>query len=67
MNQLIPAKNRVFQSLVGPYEMAKCQLIYNWPKKGTFQSQVDKTYFFYQHSQTLYDVVQKEIENLEFV
>ena len=27
----------------------------------------DKMYFFYQHSQPLYDVMQKEIENLEFV
>ena len=27
----------------------------------------DKIYFFYQHSQPLYDDLQKEIENLEFV
>ena len=27
----------------------------------------DKIYFFYQHSQPLYEVMQKEIENLEFV
>ena len=29
-------------------------------------SKVDKMYFFYQHSQTLYYVMQKEIENFEF-
>ena len=36
-------------------------------KMGTFQPKLDKIYFFHQHSQPLYDVVQKEIENLEFV
>ena len=32
-----------------------------------FQSKFDKIYFFYQHSQTLYDVMQKKIETFEFV
>ena len=36
-------------------------------KVGTFQPKFDKIYFFYQHSQPLHDVKQKEIENLEFV
>ena len=36
-------------------------------KIGTFQQKFDKLYFFYQHSQPLYDVMQKEIESLEFV
>ena len=36
-------------------------------KNGIFQPKFDKTYFSYQHSQTLYDVMRKEIENLEFV
>ena len=35
-------------------------------KIGTVQPKFDKIYFFYQHSQPLYDVVQKEIEFLEF-
>ena len=43
------------------------QLIYNWLNIGTFQPKFDKIYFFYQHSQPLYNVMQKEIENLEFV
>ena len=34
---------------------------------GTFQPTFDKIYFLYQHFQTLYDVTQKEIENLDFV
>ena len=60
-------KNRVFISLVGPSETGKSQLLYNWQKIGTFQPKSDKIYFFYQHSQPLYDVMQKEIKNLEFV
>ena len=67
MNQLISTKNRVFISLVGPSETGKLQLLSNWLKVGTFQAKFDKIYFFYQHSQPLYDVMQKEIENLEFV
>ena len=67
MNKLISTKNRVFISLVGPSETGKSQPIYNWLKIGTFQPKSEKIYFFYQHSQPLYDVMQKEIENLEFV
>ena len=67
MNKLISTKNRVFISLVGRSETGKSQLIYNWLKIGTFQPKFDKIHFFYQHSQPLYDVMQKEIENLEFV
>ena len=67
MNKVIYTKNRVFISLVGPSETGKSQLIYNWFKFGTFQPKSDKINFFYQHSQTLYNVMQKEIENLEFV
>ena len=65
MNKL--TKNRVFISLVDPCETRKSQLVYNWLKNGTFQPKLDKIYFFYQHSQPLYDVMQKEIENLVFV
>ena len=67
MNKLISTKNRVFISLVGPSETGKSQLIYNWLKIGMFQPKFDKIDFFYQHSQPLYDVMQEEIESLEFV
>ena len=67
MNKLISTKNRVFISLIGPSETGKSQPIYNWLKIGTFQQTFDTIYFLYQHSQPLYDVMQKEIENLEFV
>ena len=67
MKKLISTKNRVFISLVGPSETGKPQLIYKWLKIGKFQPKFDKFKFFYQHSQPLYDVMQKEIESLEFV
>ena len=67
MSKLISTKYRVFFSLVGPSETGKLQLIYNWLKIGKFQPKFDKIYFFYQHSKPLYEVMQKEIENLEFV
>ena len=66
-NKLISTKNRVFISLVGPSETGKSQLIYSWLKIGTFQPNFDKIYFFYQTSHILHDVMQKEIENVEFV
>ena len=58
---------RVFIPLVDPPQAGKSQLIYNWLKIGTIQPKFDKIYFFSQHSQPLYDVMQKKIENLEFV
>ena len=67
MSKLFSTKYRVFISLVGPSETGKSQLIYNWLKIGTFQPKFGKIYFFYQHSQPLYDVIQKKIESLEFV
>ena len=67
MNKLISEKSRVFISLDGPSETGKLELICNWLKIRTFQQTLYRIYFFYQHSQPLYDVMQKEIENLEFV
>ena len=67
MNTLISTKNRIFISLVGPSETGKSQLIYILLGIGTFQPQFDEIHFIYQHSQPLYDVMQKEIENFEFV
>ena len=67
MNKLIFTKNRVFKSLVGPSETGKSQLIYNWLRDRTFQPKLEKIHFFYQQSQTLYDVMQKKNGSLEFV
>ena len=66
-NEYITSKNRVLISLVGPCKTGKSQLIYNWLKIGTLQPKFDKFYFFYQHSQPLYDVMKKEIKSLEFL
>ena len=67
MNKVISTKNRAFISLVRPFETAKSQLTYTWLKIGNLQPKFDKIYFFCQLSQPLYDVMQKECENLEFV
>ena len=53
--------------MVGPSETGNSQLNNNWLKQGNFEPKFDKIYFVYPHSQTLYDVMQKENENLEFV
>ena len=45
----------------------KIAVFFNWLNIGTFQPKFDKNYIFYQHFQPLYDVMQKEIESLEFV
>ena len=60
-------KKSSFFTMVGPSETGESQLIYIWLNAVTFQPKFDKIYFPYQHSQPLYDVMQKEIENLEFV
>ena len=67
MNKLISTKNRIFISLVGPSDSGKKYLIHEWLKVGTFEPKFDKIYFFDQHPQPLYDVMQKEIDNHEFV
>ena len=66
-NKVNCTKNRVFISLVGLSEPGKSQFIYNWLNTGSFQANFNYYYFFYQHSQPLQDVMQKEIENLEYV
>ena len=67
MNKLISIKNRIFTSLVGHSDSGKTYLIHERLKLGTFQPKFAKNYFCYQHPQSLYDVMQKEIDNLEFV
>ena len=67
MNKFISTKNGVLISLVGPSESEKPQLIYQWLKNDTFQPKFDGNLIFYQHFQPLYDVMLREIENIEFV
>ena len=67
MSNLISTKSRIFTPFVGPSDSGKAYLIHEWLKVGTFQPKFDKIYFFYQHPQPPYDVLQKGIDNLEFV
>ena len=66
MIKWISAKNRVFMALVGPSGTGKSHLFYNWLKIGTFRSKHDK-FFFFINTSNHYDVMQKQIDNLEFV
>ena len=59
--------NRIFISLVEPIDSVETYLINEWLKFGTFQPKLNKIYFFYQHPQPLYDAMQEEIDNLEFI
>ena len=67
MNKLLSTKNRVFISLIGLSETETSQVYYNRLKIGKFSAKFDKIYFFYHYPQPLYDVMQKEIQNLEFL
>ena len=67
MNKLLSTKNRIFISLVGRSETGETQLTFNWLKIETFHQKFNKIYFFHQHCQPLYDVMQKEMKNLEFL
>ena len=65
MIRLISTKNRTFIGLVIPSETRKSQLIHIWFKIGFFQSEFDKTFIFLS-TFPLCDVMQNEIESLEF-
>ena len=59
MKKKMSKKTCVFIPLVGPSETWKSQLICNWLENGTFQPMFDEIYFFHQHPQPLYNVMQK--------
>ena len=67
MNKINSTKERVFISLVGPSGSGKSQLIRDWLVFGTFQPEFDKIYNFYQHYQSLYGLMSKNIKHIEFV
>ena len=52
---------------MGSGETGKSQRIYQWLENDTFQAKFGKILFFHQHFQPHYDVMLKEIENIEFV
>ena len=58
----------MFTSLGGPFKSGKLQFTYNWLKIGTVSPKFDKFYLLFKHySQLLFDVLQRKMENLEFV
>ena len=67
MNKIISTEERIFISLVGPSGSGKSRLIFDWLRVGTFQPKFDKIYYFYQYYQSLYGLLRKEIENIEFI
>ena len=67
MNKLISTKSRICISLIGPSDSGKTYLIHELLKVGIYQPKFDKIKIFYQHHQPLYNVMQKGIDNLEFV
>ena len=67
MNKIISTKERIFISLVGPSGSGKSHLIHEWLTIGTFQPEFDKIYYFYQHYQSLYGLMSKDVKNIEFI
>ena len=67
MNKIISTKERIFISLVGPSGSGKSHLIHDWLIIGTFQPDFDKIYYFYQHYQSLYGLMSKNIKNIQFI
>ena len=66
MNKIISTKKRSFVSLVGPSGSGKSHPIHDWIIIGTFQPDFDKIYYFYQHHQSLYGLMSKNIKNIQF-
>ena len=52
--------------MVGPIGSGKSHLLHEWITVGTFQPESDKIYYFYQHYQSHYGLMSKEVENIEF-
>ena len=67
MNKIISTKERIFISLVGPSGSGKSHLIHEWLTIGTFQPEFDKIYYLYQHYQSLYGLMSKDVKNIEFI
>ena len=53
--------------MVGPSQTGKSQLENKWLKIETHQPKFDQINFLYQHAESLSEIMQKEIDNLEFV
>lgn len=68
MNKVIATENqRVFMSVVGPSGSGKSQFVFALLRHHIFVPDFDRVYYFYQHYQPLYDEMQKEVANIEFI
>ena len=54
-------------SLVGPSGSGKTRLIFEMLRVGTFQPAFDKILYFYHFDQQIFRLMQKEIDNIEFI
>ena len=67
MNKIISTKERIFISLVGLSGSGKSHFIHDWLIIGTFKPDFNKIYYFYQHYQSLYGLMSKNIKNIHFL
>ena len=65
MNKIISTKEQTFISLVGPCGSGKSHIIHEWLTIGV-RPEFDKIYYFYQHYQSLYGLMSKDVKNIEF-
>jgi len=54
-------------ALVGPSGSGKTQFIYNMLKNTVFRPEFNRIFYFYQHFQQIYQMIQQEINNIEFI
>ena len=52
---------------MGPSGSGKSHLIHDWIIIGTFQPDFDQIYYFYQHYQSLDELMSKNIKNIHFI
>ena len=67
MNKIISTKERIFISLMGPSSAGKSHLIHDWLTIGIFPTDFNKIYYFYQHYQSLYGLMPKNIKNIHII
>ena len=67
MNKIISTKKRIYFSFVGPSGSGKSHPIHEWLTIRTFQLEFDKIYYFYQHYQSHYGLMSKDVKNIEFI
>ena len=67
MNKIFSTKEHIYISLLGPSGSRKSHLIHDLLIIGTFLPDFDKICHFYQHYQSLYRLMSKNIKNNHFI